>query len=200
MEESEFSTFSVDASWFAPFLENGHSPPPQAKAGPALTDKARNNGRTAFTVIPKISGILMSFFLCWQPRHLRVEQAYYFKAHGFILFPVCSLQGWWLDDSSGSYWIGSMRKSQAKKAIPVKRFNEEAEWDYLDQGVLKKSRSACICITCQHFNYCCDKHCRTLLTCHIQERLIPHGEHLTSRCPLWQQRREKEIGWCPAAA
>ena len=43
-----------------------------------------------------------------------------------------------------------MRKSQAKKAIPVKRFNEEAEWEYLEEGILKKSRSACVCITDQY--------------------------------------------------
>ena len=89
---------------------------------------------------------------------------------------------------------------QPPKVLPKKRYPEEEQWEYLEEGSLKKSRSACVCMTCQHFNYCCDKHCHTLLTYHVRQRLIPHGEHLTSRCPLWMPRREKEIGWCPEAA
>ncbi|WP_320676991.1 galactose oxidase [Prochlorococcus sp. MIT 1300] len=90
-----------------------------------------------------------------------------------------------------------MRKGQTAKALPPLKINEEEEWDYLEYGTLKESRTACVCITCQHFSYCCDKHCRTLLTCGLQQRLIPHGEHLSSRCAFWQRRSEKEIGWCP---
>ena len=93
-----------------------------------------------------------------------------------------------------------MSSYQTPKVLPKKHFAEEGHWDYFEEGSLQKTRSACICITCQHFNYCCDKQSRTVLTCHIQQRLIPHGEHLTSRCPLWIKRIEEEIGWYPEVA
>ncbi len=40
----------------------------------------------------------------------------------------------------------------------------------------------------QYFTYTCDKSCVTLLTCPLQKRLIPQGEHLTKRCRNWQKR------------
>ena len=39
-----------------------------------------------------------------------------------------------------------------------------------------------------------------LLTCSLQRRLVPHGEHLTKKCRNWMVRREQEIGWCPEVA
>ena len=89
---------------------------------------------------------------------------------------------------------------RSTKVLPKKAYPEAEGWEYVEDGCLKRSRSACVCMTCQHFDYSCDKYCRTLLTCRIQERLIPHGEHLNSRCPLWMRRIEKDIGWCPEAA
>jgi len=55
-------------------------------------------------------------------------------------------------------------------------------------------------MTCQHFSYVCDQHCHTLLTCGLQRRQVPHGEHLTKRCRNWMVRREAEMGWCPEVA
>ena len=138
--------------------------------------------------------------LRWHPSLFWLEQMYYRQSDGIIRFSLFGFQGWGMDVATCPYRNRSMRKGQTAKALSEKTFKEEAEWDHLEYGTLKKSRSACVCITCQHFNYCCDKHCRTLLTCHVQQRLIPHGEHLTSRCPLWQRRLEKDIGWCPEAA
>ena len=40
----------------------------------------------------------------------------------------------------------------------------------------------------------------SVLTCHLHQRLIPHGDHLTSKCQCWMQRLERKIGWCPEAA
>ena len=64
----------------------------------------------------------------------------------------------------------------------------EEEWDFVDG--LKQTRSSCVCMTCQHFSYVCDQHCHTLLTCGLQRRQVPRGEHLTKRCRNWMVRRE----------
>ena len=68
------------------------------------------------------------------------------------------------------------------------------------EDTLKHTRSACVYMTCQHYYSCCDRHCRTILTSHLHQRLIPHRDHLTSKCLCWMQRLEKKIGWCPEAA
>ena len=73
------------------------------------------------------------------------------------------------------------------------------EWDYLDIDVLKPARSSKVCMTCQHFRYEVGRHCVTLLTCPIHQRLIPQGDHLTRRCSRWVPRREVEVGWCSEA-
>jgi len=74
------------------------------------------------------------------------------------------------------------------------------EWDYLDIDVLRPARSSRVCMTCQHFRYEVGRHCVTLLTCPIHQRLIPQGEHLTRRCSRWVPRREVSVGWCPEVA
>jgi len=71
------------------------------------------------------------------------------------------------------------------------------EWDYLERGVLRPSRTSAVCITCEHFRYEVGEHCVTLLTCPIHQGLIPQGEHLTKRCRHWVARREVREGWCP---
>ena len=49
----------------------------------------------------------------------------------------------------------------------------EEEWDFVDG--LKKTRTALVCMTCQHFSYVSDRHCHTLLTCGLQRRQVPMG-------------------------
>ena len=93
-----------------------------------------------------------------------------------------------------------MSSYRTQKVSLQKRSNEADEWDYLEEDTLKHARSASVCMTCQYFNYCCDRDCRTILTCHLHQRLIPHGDHLTSKCRCWMQRLERKIGWCPEAA
>ena len=73
------------------------------------------------------------------------------------------------------------------------------EWDHLDPAVLQPSRSAAVCLTCQHFRYEVGRHCITLLTCPVHQGLIPQGEHLCKRCAQWLPRRELRDGWCPEA-
>ena len=74
----------------------------------------------------------------------------------------------------------------------------EEGWDFV--GGLKQARASRACMTCQHFTFMTDEDYRTLLTCGLQRRLVPHGEHLTKRCINWMVRREVEMGWCPEVA
>ncbi len=86
---------------------------------------------------------------------------------------------------------------QTEKVLPKKAYPEAEGWEYLEGSYLKRSRSACVCITCQHFDYSCEKDYMILLTCQIQEQLIPHREPLNSRCPLWHKRIESQINQSP---
>ena len=81
-------------------------------------------------------------------------------------------------------------------ALPAASGAPPEEWDYLEWDVLKPSRTSKVCITCQHFRYEVGNRCETLLTCPIHQRLIPQGDHLTSRCSQWVPRREVVLGWC----
>ena len=98
---------------------------------------------------------------------------------------------------SPTYWNWSMSTTHPKEICTDQIFGQEEEWQFLEKGILKKTCSACVCMTCQHFNYSSEKHFRTILSCHVHRRLILHGNHLISRCLLWMRQREKEIGWCP---
>ena len=123
------------------------------------------------------------------------------QTHGSNVLTLCRFSCIRLEFSgSRTYWIKAMSSYRTQKVLPQKRYNSEEEWDYLEEDTLKHTRSASVCMTCQHFNYCCDRHCRTILTCHLHQRLIPHGDHLTSKCQCWMQRLERKIGWCPEAA
>jgi hypothetical protein len=73
------------------------------------------------------------------------------------------------------------------------------DWEFLEWGVLRPSRSGAVCITCEHFRYEVANQCVTVLTCPIHQGLIPQGEHLTKRCSQWVARREVAVGWCPEA-
>ena len=64
--------------------------------------------------------------------------------------------------------------------------SHEEEWSYLSDYELSKKRTK-ICITCSHFRYTTDAHCRTLLTCPFHEKLIPQGDHLIKGCQYWKK-------------
>ena len=117
------------------------------------------------------------------------------------LFPLCRFSCIWLEFSgSRTHWIKAMSPNRTQKVLPQKRNIPAEEWEHLEEDTLKQACSASVCMTCQHFNYYCDRNCRTILTCHLHQRLIPHGDHLTSKCRFWMQRLERKIGWCPEAA
>ncbi|WP_072013249.1 MULTISPECIES: galactose oxidase [Prochlorococcus] len=93
-----------------------------------------------------------------------------------------------------------MHSLNSQKVLPNKKCAEEEGWGYLEEGTLRMSRSACVCMTCQYFGYACDMYSKSLLTCRAHHKLIPQGSHLTCRCPLWHTGSEDQYGFCPEVA
>ena len=93
---------------------------------------------------------------------------------------------------------GRLPETWSRINEPLKGVMAEGGWDYAEG--LKQTKTARVCMTCQHFSCATDRHCHTLLTCSLQRRLVPHGERLTKKCRNWMVRREQEIGWCPEVA
>ena len=52
-------------------------------------------------------------------------------------------------------------------------------------------------MTCQHFSYGVDRHCRTILGCTVRRRQLPQGDHLIKRCGLWAPTWQQQVGWAP---
>ncbi|MEB3158147.1 MAG: hypothetical protein VKK03_01655 [Synechococcus sp.] len=73
------------------------------------------------------------------------------------------------------------------------------DWDFVEPEQLSRWKGACICMTCQHFSYGVDQHCRTILGCSIRRRQLPQGDHLTKRCSLWAPTWQQQMGWAPEA-
>ena len=91
------------------------------------------------------------------------------------------------------------------ESVPLSRLRpsraEEIEaWPYLDEGVLLKTRSRKVCMTCHFFRHHPSPECIPLLTCHLHQGLIAHGEHLTHRCQGWTDDMVRQRGWAPEVA
>ena len=80
------------------------------------------------------------------------------------------------------------------------RKEEIKDWPWLDKAVLRPSRSRQVCMTCHFFRHHPGPECIPLLTCHLNQRLIAHGEHLTSRCQGWTDDMVSQRGWAPEVA
>jgi hypothetical protein len=80
------------------------------------------------------------------------------------------------------------------------RKEEIEEWPWLDQAVLCSSRSRQVCMTCHFFRHHPGPECIPLLTCHLHQGLIAHGEHLTSSCCGWTEDSHRQRGWSPEVA
>ena len=80
------------------------------------------------------------------------------------------------------------------------RIEPVEEWPWLNQGVLVTSRSRQVCLTCHFFRHYPATNCIPLLTCHLHQGLIAHGEHITHRCLGWTEEAHLRRGWAPEAA
>ena len=59
----------------------------------------------------------------------------------------------------------------------------EEEWDFVDG--LKRTRTARVCMTCQHFTYGVDQHCHTMVGCNLRQKQLQQGRNLKKWCKLW---------------
>ncbi len=71
------------------------------------------------------------------------------------------------------------------------------EWGFVDEWELEGWKGSRICLTCQHFTYGVDAHCRTLLACNIRRQQLQQGQHLTKTCKLWAPTWQSTAGWAP---
>ena len=91
----------------------------------------------------------------------------------------------------------ALSRSRAKRSgIPVVQGDCEA-WPYLDEGVLRSSRSRKVCMTCHWFRHHAGAECIPLLTCQLHQGLIAQGEHLIRRCQGWTDDMARQRGWAP---
>jgi hypothetical protein len=77
------------------------------------------------------------------------------------------------------------------------RIDAIEDWPWLDQDVLRSSRSRQVCMTYHFFQHQPGPECIPLLTCHLHQGLIAHGEHLTHRCSGWTEDLHRQRGWAP---
>jgi hypothetical protein len=75
---------------------------------------------------------------------------------------------------------------------------EECPW--LDEAVLRSSRSRQVCMTCHFFRHHPGTNCIPQLACHLHQGLIAHGDHLTHRCSGWMEDPHRQRGWAPEVA
>ena len=73
-------------------------------------------------------------------------------------------------------------------------------WPWLDRDVLQASRSQRVCMTCHFFRHHPAPGGIPLLTCHLHQGLIAHGDHLTHRCSNWCEDLHRRRGWAPEVA
>ena len=91
--------------------------------------------------------------------------------------------------------------------VPVPRSRLEpsrdeaiADWPWLNQDVLRSSRSRQVCMTCHFFRHHPGPKGLPLLTCQLHLGQIAQGEHLSHRCSGWTQELHRQRGWAPEVA
>jgi hypothetical protein len=68
------------------------------------------------------------------------------------------------------------------------------DWPWLDQEMLHRSRSHQVCMTCHFLRHHPGPDSFPLLTCHLHQGLIAHGEHLSRRCSSWMENLHRQRG------
>ena len=88
-----------------------------------------------------------------------------------------------------------MGASLSRSAAQAARLETPIEaWPYLDEGVLLKTRSRKLYMTCHWFRHHAGVNCIPLLTCQLQQGLIAHGEHPTHSCSGWTEDIHRQRG------
>ena len=86
-------------------------------------------------------------------------------------------------------------------SLQPSRSEEIEDWPWLDQAVLRRGRSRQVCLTCHFFRHHPGPECIPLLTCHLHQGLIVHGQHLSQCCSAWTtQDLQRRHGGMPPRA
>ena len=93
----------------------------------------------------------------------------------------------------------SRSSSDRSVAAAVEAAGNCEAWPYLEQDVLRPSRSRKVCMTCHWFQHHARPQCIPLLTCQLHQGLIGQGEHLIRRCQGWTDDMARQQGWAPEA-
>ena len=80
------------------------------------------------------------------------------------------------------------------------RKGEVEDWPWLEQAVPRSSNSLQSLHDLPQFRHHAGVNCIPVLTCHLHQGLIAHGEHLTSRCQGWTDDMTRQRGWAPGVA
>ena len=89
--------------------------------------------------------------------------------------------------------------SDRSVAAAVEAAGDCEAWPYLEQDVLRPSRSRKVCMTCHWFQHHARPQCIPLLTCQLHQGLIGQGDHLIRRCQGWTDDMTSQRGWAPEA-
>ena len=87
--------------------------------------------------------------------------------------------------------------SDRSVAAVVEAAGDCEAWPYLEQDVLRPSRSRKVCMTCHWFRHHAGPQCIPLLTCQLHQGLIGQGDHLLNRCQGWTDDMARQRGWAP---
>ena len=93
-------------------------------------------------------------------------------------------------------WRGLMAASRIRPTAVAASSDCEA-WPFLDEGVLRPSRSRKVCMTCHWFRHHAGVECIPVLTCQLHRGQIAQGEHLIRRCQGWTDDMVRQRGWAP---
>ena len=83
------------------------------------------------------------------------------------------------------------------RATSVAAGSDCEAWPYLDEDVLRSSRSRKVCMTCHWFRHHAGAECIPVLTCQLHRGQIAQGEHLIRRCQGWTDDMVRQRGWAP---
>ena len=89
---------------------------------------------------------------------------------------------------------GCVAKTKAPEFLISKTMEE---WGFVVDRELQGWKGGVVFMTCQHFLYGVDQHCRTRVGCNLRQKQQQQGEHQSMRCKLWAPTTQAAMGWAP---
>jgi len=69
------------------------------------------------------------------------------------------------------------------------------EWDSIKKRELQNWKGRVVCMTCQHFTYGVERHCRTMEACNLRQKQLQQGQQRRKCCKLWVAIGQKKMRW-----